>query len=86
MMTINIIKKSIILLLSILLIPISIGVVFGGGYIAISLLRGIPFNESISQLTYFSEVIQPYFKYVMIVSLVPLAIKLLKSNRKKREL
>lgn len=74
-MFLKIIKKIILVLGTILIIPIGIGLLIGGGYILFSLVDGSSLDESLKNLAQFSQTIQPYFNYLILLFIIPLLLK-----------
>ncbi|MET3728245.1 hypothetical protein ABID52_001826 [Fictibacillus halophilus] len=73
-------KKLLFLLGTVLIIPLVIGLFFGGGYILYSLLRGHSMSDSLRDLVYIQQIIQPYIKYLMIIFIIPAVLKVLKKS------
>ncbi|MGX1195907.1 hypothetical protein [Metabacillus sp. SLBN-84] len=77
-MNLNGVKKFFLFLGTILILPIGIGVLIGGGYILFLLLNGSSFDDSIKEVVYLNQMIQPYMKYLMILFIIPLLLKAIK--------
>lgn len=74
-MILNGVKKIFFFLVTILILPIGIGVLIGGGYILFLLLNGFSFDDSVKKVVYLNQMIQPYLKYLMILFIIPLLLK-----------
>jgi len=76
-------KNILALLGSILLLPIGIGIVVGGGYTLFSILNGNSIEETFARLKELNSFIQPYFKYVMPLFLAPFLLKAARRYNKR---
>ena len=79
-------KTILIIALTIILVPTVAGVVLGGGYVGIQLLKGSSTTQAINDAMNLQKAIMPYVKILMIVTfIVPAVTALTKLKTKGRQ-
>lgn len=77
-------KTILIIVLTIILVPTVAGIVLGGGYVGVQILRGASTTQAINNAMNLQKAIMPYMRVLIVMTIIPPAINALKKLKKKR--